>query len=91
MRFNNFFDPRSSLPSLTTLCVTVLSLLGCGGALASSASTSGSVGGGGTAQVAAPTITSAPAKNGASILTLADATAGASIFYTTNGTVPTSA
>ena len=92
MRSNNSFDSRSSpLPRIATLCVTVLSLMGCGGASASSASTSGGLGGGVPAQVATPTITSAPAKNGASILTLADATAGATIFYSLNGTVPTGA
>jgi beta-glucanase (GH16 family) len=81
--------------SRVSLCAAVLSLAivapsGCGGG-----------GGGGTvcpltgcgpvqAQVATPTITTTNAENGAVIATLADGTSGATIYYTVDGSTPTS-
>jgi beta-glucanase (GH16 family) len=84
-----------SAASRVSLCAAMLSLAivapsGCGGG-----------GGGGTvcplsgcgpvqAQVATPTITTTNAENGAVIATLADSTSGATIYYTVDGSTPTS-
>jgi beta-glucanase (GH16 family) len=86
----------SSSPSLgafaATLSISILLLTGCGGAGASSG------GGGGTTitppspeVVATPVVSTSPSQNGAVVVTLADSTSGATIHYTTNGTVPGSA
>lgn len=71
--------------------LAALSLFGCGGAVATSEPIlTGPGTGGGTGQVANPTITSTPAQNGAVIVSIADSTSGANIVYTTNGSAPTS-
>lgn len=72
-----------------SLLVLSLSLAGCGG---SSGSTTTSGGGGTTPptpQVATPTITTTAAQNGAQIVSLTDSTANATIYYTTDGSMPT--
>jgi beta-glucanase (GH16 family) len=57
---------------------------GCGGG-----SNSGSGGGGNTTPAATPSIATTAAQNGAVIITLADATSGATIYFTTDGSTPT--
>jgi beta-glucanase (GH16 family) len=59
-------------------------LHGCGGGSGSSNSGNG---GGGTS-TAAPAITTTAAQNGAAIVSLSSTTAGASIFYTVDGSAP---
>jgi beta-glucanase (GH16 family) len=68
--------------------MSVFAVMGCG----SSTTGSGSGGGGGTTtpQVATPTISTAAAQNGAQIVSMSDSTANATIYYTMDGTVPTS-
>lgn len=74
----------------------LVGLAGCGMNMASSNS-GGGLGGGETGsggstkpQVATPVITTTAALNGAVVVSLSDATAGASLYYTTDGSVPTS-
>jgi|GEM_PF-614307 len=68
----------------TPLLLAVLTLVGCsGGASASSA-------GSGAQTASAPVVSSMAAQNGAKIVTLATASSGATIYYTLDGTTPTS-
>jgi beta-glucanase (GH16 family) len=67
------------------VCISVVLLAGCGG------------GGGSTTpistqpQATAPTITTAAAQNGAVVASLATTTSGATIYYTVDGSTPTTA
>jgi beta-glucanase (GH16 family) len=70
---------------LTAFVLASALICGCGGS---------SSGGAGTnpppaTQAAAPTISTAPAQNGAMIATLATTTSGATIYYTLDGSTPT--
>lgn len=70
---------------LLVSCISAFLIAGCGGG-------GGTSTGGGTTQVAAPTITAATTantQNGAEMVTLATATSGATIYYTIDGTTPT--
>lgn len=73
---------------MAILALVTLNLLGCGGG----GGTSGG-GGGGSTQTATPTITVNTTLNGvqggASIVSLADSSAGAIIYYTVDGSTPT--
>lgn len=71
---------------ISTLFVAgALLVAGCGGGGGAGATTPVT-----TQQAAAPVITTAPAQNGAKIVTLTTSTAGATIHYTLDGTTPTS-
>ena len=63
---------------------------GCGGGGSSNSSSSGNGSGGSTttSTASAPTVTTTQAQNGAVIVSLADSTSGATIYYTLDGTVP---
>ena len=73
----------------TALMLASALVCGCGGG-------SGSSGGGTTTpppeqKAAAPTVTTAAAQNGAEIVTLAASTGGSTIYYTLDGSTPTTA
>lgn len=73
---------------IVLLCVGMLAVTGCVG----SPSTVASSGGRQIAtQVATPAFLTTPAQNGAVIVSLSDDTANAMIYYTTDGSMPTSA
>jgi beta-glucanase (GH16 family) len=61
---------------------SLLALAGCGGGSATGTTTT-------TTQAAAPTITTASALNSAVVVTLTSSTSGATIYYTIDGTTPT--
>ena len=65
------------------LCVSVIFLAGCGGSGATSTNS-----GGGTTQAVAPTISTTAAQNNAVVVSLASSTSGATIYYTMDGTTP---
>jgi len=76
------------MPVLFVLTLALLVTNACGGGSGSN------TGGGGKtqqSQVATPSITTKAGLNGAQVVTLSTSTAGATIFYTLDGTTPTSA
>lgn len=72
----------------TALVLASALICGCGGG---NGSTGTGTGAAPATQAAAPTITTTSAQNGAVIATLASTTAGATIYYTLDGTTPTNA
>ncbi|MGB9408437.1 MAG: family 16 glycosylhydrolase [Terracidiphilus sp.] len=65
------------------LYASIVLFAGCGGGGGATNS------GGGTTQASAPTISTTAAQNGAVVVTLATTTSGATIYYTMDGTTPT--
>jgi beta-glucanase (GH16 family) len=70
----------------TALFLASALVCGCGGG-----STSGGGGSNPPTQVATPTISTSAAQNGAVIVTLADSTSGAKVYYTLDGSTPSTA
>jgi beta-glucanase (GH16 family) len=66
------------------LCASMVFLTGCGGGGTTNTGT-----GSGTTQAAVPTISTTAAQNSAVVVTLATTTSGATIYYTMDGTTPT--
>jgi beta-glucanase (GH16 family) len=65
------------------LCASIVLLVGCGGGGGATNS------GGATTQAVAPAISTTAAQNNAVVVTLASSTSGATIYYTLDGTTPT--
>lgn len=81
-----FSRPLRTLAAVTALSLVLIALTNCGGNKAQNCGTCGTM----TPQVSTPTITTANALNGAVLVTLADSTSGATIYYTIDGFTPTS-
>jgi beta-glucanase (GH16 family) len=80
---------KTGVAMLAAIVLSGALLCGCGGG--GNASTGGSGGSGGqtTTPTQAPVITTSAAQNGAVIVSLASATSGASIYFTLDGSTPT--
>jgi beta-glucanase (GH16 family) len=76
---------------LTAIFLLNLLLIACGGGSGYGGGGGTGGGGGGSTPAAAPTISLAAAQNNAQIATLASSTAGAKIYYTVDGSTPTTA
>lgn len=72
------------LPPTHLLWLTLLLTTGCSGASSSGNGVTVTP----ATQVATPTIVATPAQNGALLVSLTDSTAGATLFYTVNGSTP---
>jgi len=80
---------RTDAAILAAILLTCALMCGCGGSSGSSGSGGNGGGGGGSNQTAAPAISTTPALSSAVIVTLASTTTGSSIYYTVDGSTPT--
>jgi beta-glucanase (GH16 family) len=71
--------------TLTAIFLLNALLIGCGGG----GGNGGGGGGGGSTPAAAPTVSTTAAQGGAVVVSLASTTAGATIYYTVDGSTPT--
>ena len=81
---------RADAAMLAAILLTCVLMCGCGGGSSGSVGSGGNGGGGGGGnQTAAPAISTTPALNNAVIVTLASTTTGSTIYYTVDGSTPT--
>src|SRR5258708_2498641 len=78
--------------TLTAIFLLNALLIGCGGSgYSGGGGNGGGGGGGGSTPAAAPTVSTKAAQGGAVIASLASTTPGATVYYTVDGTTPTTA
>jgi beta-glucanase (GH16 family) len=77
--------------TLNAILLLTALLIACGGGGYSGGGGNGGGGGGGSTPAGAPTVSTKAAQNGAVIASLASSTSGATIYYTVDGSTPTTA
>ncbi len=87
---NHGFQGVKSMICAFTVTLALLTIASCGGGTGSNGSGNDGGGRGQQQQVATPSIAAKPASNGAQVVSLSTSTVGATIYYTLDGTAPTS-